>query len=110
MELDSQIEKWFLSKYKYQTELQKKFFFCFNQQKDTLVIAPTGFGKTSSTFIAIINYLYKLQKDNLLEEKIYFIYISPLKSLLYDVEKNLIDFISDIEKSLKIMRVKRVIF
>ena len=41
MDLNFDIENWFLSKYQ-PTELQKDFFTYFSEKKNTLVIAPTA--------------------------------------------------------------------
>ncbi|WP_339102696.1 ATP-dependent helicase [Haloterrigena salinisoli] len=58
---------------------------------NTLVCAPTGSGKTMSSFLSIINYLYKLDRDSKdgLENSVYCLYVSPLKSLANDIHRNL---------------------
>ena len=57
--------------------------------RDTLIAAPTGTGKTLTAFLACLDQLFKLGFDDLLEDKIYAVYISPLKALSNDIEKNL---------------------
>ncbi|MFA9417808.1 ATP-dependent helicase [Natrinema sp. HArc-T2] len=73
---------------------------------NTLVCAPTGSGKTMSSFLSIINSLYKRERDADdvdgqsastretespagLENSVYCLYISPLKSLANDIHRNL---------------------
>lgn len=59
--------------------------------RHTLICSPTGSGKTLSAFIAIINELYGLARSNSLENSVYCLYISPLKSLANDIKRNLED-------------------
>ena len=58
---------------------------------NTLVCAPTGSGKTQASFCAIINELYRRNRelDDGLENSVYCLYISPLKSLANDIHRNL---------------------
>jgi ATP-dependent Lhr-like helicase len=59
------------------------------QGKNVLICSPTGSGKTLSAFISIINQLFVLAKKSDLEDSVYCLYISPLKSLANDIHKNL---------------------
>ena len=54
-----------------------------------LVSSPTGTGKTLTGFLAIINELFLRSKENGLEDKIECVYISPLKALANDINRNL---------------------
>jgi len=60
-----------------------------NEGKNTLICSPTGSGKTLSSFASIINELFKLTKQEELENSVYCLYISPLKSLANDIKRNL---------------------
>lgn len=55
-----------------------------------IITAPTGSGKTLAGFLAILSELFKLGEEGKLEQSIYCIYISPLKALDNDVQKNLL--------------------
>ncbi len=58
--------------------------------ENTLICAPTGSGKTLASFTAIINELFaRSRTDSGLENSVYCLYISPLKSLANDIHRNL---------------------
>ncbi len=56
---------------------------------NVLITAPTGSGKTLCAFISIISKLLELSEKNMLENRVYAVYISPLRALNNDIEKNL---------------------
>lgn len=58
-------------------------------RKNILISAPTGGTKTLTAFLAVINYLVSLSVKKELEDKMYAVYISPLKALSGDIEVNL---------------------
>ncbi len=59
------------------------------QGKNVLISSPTGSGKTLSAFIPIINQLFIMATEGELDNTVYCLYISPLKSLANDIHKNL---------------------
>lgn len=59
------------------------------QSKNVLICSPTGSGKTLSAFISIINQLLVMAAAGELENTVYCLYISPLKSLANDIHRNL---------------------
>jgi ATP-dependent Lhr-like helicase len=59
------------------------------QGKNVLISSPTGSGKTFSAFIPIINQLFVMATKGELDDTVYCLYISPLKSLANDIHKNL---------------------
>ncbi len=69
---------------------------------NTLVCAPTGSGKTQSSFLAIINDLFERAEanDGGLENGVYCLYISPLKSLANDIHRNLAQPLESITEKL----------
>lgn len=87
--LDPLISKWFNSKYSGLTEPQTKAIPLIHNRENVLVSSPTGTGKTLTGFLAVINELFGLARKNELEDRIYCLYISPLKALANDINKNL---------------------
>jgi ATP-dependent Lhr-like helicase len=56
----------------------------------TLVAAPTGSGKTLAAFLPIISGLLHMHEDGKLGDSVYALYVSPLRALNNDVNKNLV--------------------
>ena len=57
--------------------------------ENTLIASPTGSGKTLASFTAIINELFVREHEDGLENTVYCLYVSPLKSLANDIHRNL---------------------
>ena len=73
----------------YFTPPQKEAIPLIHEGENTLVCAPTGLGKTLSSFTSIINELYRRERDDGLANTVYCLYVSPLKSLANDIHRNL---------------------
>lgn len=54
-----------------------------------------------SSFFSIVNYLYELKLKKKLQEKVYAIYIPPLRALIYDVQINVNFMINNIAQYLE---------
>src|SRR3972149_3128495 len=83
------VRDWFASKFSGLTEPQAYAVPLIHERKNVLVSSPTGSGKTLTAFLTIINELYSMQLRGELEDKIYAVYISPLKALANDINRNL---------------------
>lgn len=92
------VKKWFKSKFETFSEAQRYAIMDIHCGENVLVSSPTGSGKTLTAFLSIISELTSLADSGELEDKIYCIYISPLKALDNDIEKNLEEPLSEIEK------------
>ncbi len=57
--------------------------------RDTLIAAPTGSGKTLTAFLACLNDFFMQGLDGSLDDRTQVVYVSPLKALSNDIEKNL---------------------
>ncbi|TKX75153.1 ATP-dependent helicase [Halorubrum sp. GN11_10-6_MGM] len=57
--------------------------------ENCLVAAPTGSGKTLASFLAVLDDLFARDRAGELENAVYCLYVSPLKSLANDIERNL---------------------
>ena len=57
--------------------------------QNTLIAAPTGSGKTLAAFLAAIDGLVRQGIEGRLEDATQIVYVSPLKALSNDIERNL---------------------
>ena len=71
------------------TPPQKEAIPLIHEDENALIAAPTGSGKTMSAFVGIINELFARDREDDLENSVYCLYISPLKSLANDIHRNL---------------------
>lgn len=83
------VSTWFNEKFDDLTEPQARAIPIIHERKNILVSSPTGSGKTLTAFMSIINELTRYASEGVLEERIYCVYISPLKALANDVNRNL---------------------
>jgi ATP-dependent Lhr-like helicase len=83
------IRKWFEGRYKDLTPPQRYSFKLIKEGRNLLITAPTGSGKTFSAFTGILSDLMDLSVSGKLEDKIYCVYVSPLRALNNDVYHNL---------------------
>jgi ATP-dependent helicase Lhr and Lhr-like helicase len=93
------VRKWFRNKFEKFSEPQKKGILPIHNNKNILISAPTGTGKTLTSTLSVINELTTLADNGLLENKVYCIYVNPLKSLSRDVEINLQNPIKEIGRT-----------
>ncbi len=90
------IRDWFVSKYKSLTPPQYFSFKLIREGKSMLITAPTGSGKTFSAFMGVLSELFDMAEANKLEDKVYCLYISPLRALNNDIYRNLSEPLNDI--------------
>jgi len=83
------LQQWFAGKFRELTEPQALAIPLIHRQSNALISSPTGSGKTLTAFLSIINELYMLQEKGELQDRIYCVYVSPLKALANDIERNL---------------------
>ncbi len=92
------VEQWFESNFEDFTPAQKRSIIDIHKKNNVLISSPTGSGKTLTAFLSVISELTTLAEKEQLEDKVYCIYISPLKALDNDIEKNLDEPLDGIEK------------
>ncbi|SNR31519.1 ATP-dependent helicase [Halorubrum vacuolatum] len=68
--------------------------------RNCLVASPTGSGKTLAAFTAVLDDLFLRERDGGLAEGVHCLYVSPLKSLANDIERNLAAPLSGIAEEL----------
>jgi ATP-dependent Lhr-like helicase len=71
------------------TPPQKEAIPLIDEGENALVAAPTGSGKTQASFCGIVNELFERAREDDLENSVYCLYVSPLKSLANDIHRNL---------------------
>ena len=82
--LPKKFSAWFKKQRWQPRPYQLQMLEAFKQQHSTLLIAPTGGGKTLSGFLPSLIAIDAYPRDGL-----HTLYISPLKSLTHDIERNL---------------------
>src|SRR5665213_122147 len=81
------IQRWFAKRFGEPTEPQREGWPRIRAGDHTLISAPTGMGKTIAAYLAAIDGLAR-QGAGLLDQT-YVLYVSPLRALSNDVQKNL---------------------
>ena len=78
---------WFDATFNGATPVQQRGWQLIARGGHGLLAAPTGSGKTLAAFLSAIDYCLNLGPDAVPGVRI--LYVSPLKALVYDVERNL---------------------
>ncbi len=81
--------EWFVAKFGSPTEPQIEGWPSIVADETTLISAPTGSGKTLAAFLVAIDTLLRQAIAGTLEAHTQVVYVSPLKALSNDVQKNL---------------------
>ncbi len=96
----SHVRAWFEATYPSPTRVQREGFPVLARGDHALLIAPTGSGKTLAGFLWAIDRVSRL--DPGAKPGIRILYVSPLKALVYDVERNLRAPLAGIERQERI--------
>ena len=83
------VAEWFVGKFGTPTEPQEQGWPHILAGKTTLISAPTGSGKTLAAFLACIDKLVRKALAGDLVDRTEVLYVSPLKALGNDIQKNL---------------------
>jgi ATP-dependent Lhr-like helicase len=83
------VKSWFESAFDAPTSVQLKAWDAIGLGQHTLISAPTGSGKTLAAFLGVIDSLVKQAAEGTLRDEVQVLYVSPLKALSNDIEKNL---------------------
>jgi len=83
------VREWFVKKFGTPTEPQELGWPPILAEKATLICAPTGSGKTLAAFLACIDRLVRKALAGQLQDQTEVLYVSPLKALGNDIQKNL---------------------
>jgi len=92
------VQEWFLTKFGSPTEPQIAGWPAILRGEATLISAPTGSGKTLAAFLVCIDKLLRAAIEGRLAPHTHVVYISPLKALSNDVQKNLDGPLAEIQQ------------
>src|SRR5581483_9548267 len=81
------VRRWFQASFEAPTPAQAAGWPAIASGAHTLICAPTGSGKTLAAFLWGIDRLAR--EPELLGQGVRIVYVSPLKALSYDIERNL---------------------
>ncbi|NCO40117.1 MAG: DEAD/DEAH box helicase, partial [Armatimonadetes bacterium] len=85
------VRSWFESTFERVTPPQAQAWPQIALGNNTLIFSPTGSGKTLAAFLACLNDLFRMGEEGLLRDQVYVLYVSPLKALNNDIQKNLLE-------------------
>jgi ATP-dependent helicase Lhr and Lhr-like helicase len=83
------VQRWFASRFGAPTEAQARTWPVTAAGGHALIAAPTGSGKTLAAFLSAIDTLVVEGLERGLPDEVQVLYVSPLKALSNDVQKNL---------------------
>ena len=95
------IERWFSNRFEQPTQPQQRAWPVIQTGTDVLIAAPTGAGKTFAAFLSAIDGLVRQGLQGELKDETQVVYVSPLKALSNDIQKNLSEPLSEIQKALE---------
>src|SRR5205085_6869577 len=81
------IQRWFEQRFGEPTEPQREGWPLIRSGRNTLISAPTGTGKTIAAYLSAIDALARKGRE--LRDETSVLYVSPLRALSNDVQKNL---------------------
>ena len=102
------VARWFARSFPAPTEPQLHAWPEIKKQRHTLIAAPTGSGKTLAAFMSAIDDLVRLGVEGKLDDSTHVIYVSPLKALSNDVQRNLQVPLEGIQEELKALGLPEV--
>src|ERR1700688_592876 len=83
------VARWFERSFAVPTAAQAEAWLAIKEGRHVLIAAPTGSGKTLAAFLAAIDGLVRQGLDGGLADETQIVYVSPLKALSNDIQKNL---------------------
>jgi ATP-dependent helicase Lhr and Lhr-like helicase len=83
------VAKWFVGHFVQTTPAQARAWPAIKAGHHTLIAAPTGSGKTLAAFLAAIDDLVRQSVEGPLADATQVVYVSPLKALSNDIQRNL---------------------
>ena len=108
------VRDWFRGRFDGPTEAQALGWPAIAQGRHTLIAAPTGSGKTLAAFLTCLDGLVRGALDGGLDDRIQTVYVSPLKALSNDIQRNLAEPLAEIsalaaEKGLPLAEIRAAV-
>ncbi|HEY4041630.1 MAG TPA: DEAD/DEAH box helicase, partial [Rhodopila sp.] len=97
------VAAWFDRHFAEPTLAQAQAWPAIQARRHTLIAAPTGSGKTLAAFLAAIDLLVRQGLEGCLPDETQIVYVSPLKALSNDVQRNLEAPLAGIREALREM-------
>ncbi len=98
--LHAAVARWFCAKFDAPTDAQAGAWPHAQVGTDVLLAAPTGSGKTLAAFLSAIDQLIREGVERALPDETRVLYVSPLRALSNDIQKNLVEPLAGIRESL----------
>ena len=96
---------WFLSAFPSgPTSVQERAWAAIGRGENALVVAPTGSGKTLAAFFSAIDRFMRRSAEDREAKGVRVLYVSPLKALAADVERNLRRPLAGVERAARGLR------
>ena len=102
------VARWFAKSFPAATPPQEQAWPAIKEHRNTLIAAPTGSGKTLAAFLAAIDDLVRLGVAGKLDDTTHVVYVSPLKALSNDIQRNLKVPLAGIQEELRALGLPEV--
>ncbi|UXD21363.1 helicase [Ignicoccus pacificus DSM 13166] len=102
------VREWFTRKYSKLSPPQRGAIKLIKERKNVLISSPTGTGKTLAAFLGILDDLLAKAVRGELEDKVYAVYVSPLRALGNDMRRNLVEPLNEIRQVMAEKGIKEV--
>jgi ATP-dependent Lhr-like helicase len=102
------VARWFTKTFPSATHPQEQAWPAIKAHRNTLIAAPTGSGKTLAAFLAAIDDLVRLGVEGKLDDTTHVVYVSPLKALSNDIQRNLQIPLAGIGEELKALGLPEI--
>jgi ATP-dependent Lhr-like helicase len=102
------VTEWFARRFAAPTPAQAQAWPAIQAGRHTLIAAPTGSGKTLAAFLAAIDSLIRQGLEGGLDDATQVVYVSPLKALSNDIQRNLEAPLAEIREVLHEFRLADV--
>src|SRR5581483_9115014 len=102
------VAAWFRRTFDAPTPAQTEAWPAIHAGRHVLVAAPTGSGKTFAAFLNAIDQLVREGIERPLPDETRVVYVSPLKALSNDIQRNLVAPLAGIREELRLLGLPEV--